>query len=73
MPLSNRLMGICPWMESDFHNRIDYYGVAFSIDWNGVAHFRDFRVKKILVRRDLKTKQTVIKLETHELNLPKIE
>ena len=46
MPPSNRLMGICPWMESDFHNRIDYYGVAFSIDWNGVAHFRNFRVKK---------------------------
>ena len=46
MPPSIRLMGILSWMESDFHNRIDYYGVAFSIDWNGVAHFRDFRVKK---------------------------
>lgn len=63
MPLSNRLMGICPWMESDFHNRIDYYGVAFSIDWNGVAHFWDFRVKKILARRDLKKNRQLLSWE----------
>ena len=72
MPPSNRLMGICPWMESDFRNRIDYYGVAFSIDWNGVAHFRDFRVKNS-GKEGFKKKQTVIKLGTHELNFPKIE
>ena len=27
-----RLMGMCYWMESHFHNWIDYNGLAFSID-----------------------------------------
>ena len=29
---SNRLMGMCRWMGSHFHDWIDYNGVAFSID-----------------------------------------
>ena len=29
---SNRLMGMCRWMESHFHGWIDYDGVAFSIE-----------------------------------------
>ena len=28
---SNRLMGMCRWMGSHFHDWIDYNGVAFSI------------------------------------------
>ena len=28
---SNRLMGMCCWMGSHFHDWIDYNGVAFSI------------------------------------------
>ena len=27
-----RLMGMCRWMGSDFHDWIDYNGVAFSIE-----------------------------------------
>ena len=27
-----RLMGMCRWMGSHFHDWIDYYGVAFSIE-----------------------------------------
>ena len=27
-----RLMGMCRWMESHFHDWIDYNGVAFSIE-----------------------------------------
>ena len=26
---SRRLMGMCPWMGSRFHDWIDYHGVAF--------------------------------------------
>ena len=29
---SNRLMGMCRWMGSYFHDWIDYNGVAFSIE-----------------------------------------
>ena len=29
---SNRLMGVCGWMGSHFHDRIDYDGVPFSIE-----------------------------------------
>ena len=29
---SNRLMGMCRWMGSHFHDWIDYNGVAFSIE-----------------------------------------
>ena len=27
---SSRLMGMCRWMGSHFHDWIDYYGVTFS-------------------------------------------
>ena len=30
--LYKRLMGMCRWMGSHFHDWIDYNGVAFSID-----------------------------------------
>ena len=29
---SSRLMGMCRWMGSHFHDWIDYNGVAFSIE-----------------------------------------
>ena len=29
---SKRLMGMCRWMRSHFHDWIDYNGVVFSID-----------------------------------------
>ena len=29
---SNRLMGMCRWMGSHYHDWIDYNGVAFSIE-----------------------------------------
>ena len=29
---SNRLVGMCRWMGSHFHDWIDYNGVAFSIE-----------------------------------------
>ena len=39
---SNRLMGMCRWMGSPFHDWIDYNEVAFSIELlYGVAYFRD--------------------------------
>ena len=42
-----RLMGMCRWMGSHFHDWSDYNGVAFSIDlleWG--RKFSDFRGKK---------------------------
>ena len=41
---SKRLMGMCRWMESHFHDWIDYNGVVFSTEvqqsyQNGVSHF----------------------------------
>ena len=50
-----RLMGMCRWMGSHFHDWIDYNGVAFSIElleWG--CTFSDFWGKKILLSRDLK-------------------
>ena len=35
-----RLMGMCRWMGSHFHNWIDY---------NGVTHFQIFGVRKLIV------------------------
>ena len=43
---------MCRWMGSHFHDWIDY---------NGVAHFRDFWDKKILVSRDLKIGRFAVK------------
>ena len=34
---SNRLMGMCRWMGSHFHDWIDYNGVAFSLGANRVT------------------------------------
>jgi len=34
---SNRLMGMCRWMGSHFHDWIDYNGVAFAIGANTVT------------------------------------
>ena len=34
---NNRLMGMCRWMGSHFHDWIDYNGVAFSIGDNRVT------------------------------------
>ena len=48
---------MCRSMGSYFHRWIDYNGVIFLVEllyYNGVAHFRDFWGKKILVSRDLK-------------------
>ena len=48
-----RLMGMCRWMGSYFHDWIDYNGVAFSIElleWGRT--FLDFWDKKILFRRE---------------------
>ena len=36
---SNRLMGMCRWMGSHFHDWIDYNGVAFSkelLEWGRI-------------------------------------
>jgi len=44
-----RLMGMCRWMGSHFHDWIDYNGVAFSIElleWGRT--FSDFRGKTVL-------------------------
>ena len=52
---SNRLMGMCRWMGSHFHDWIDYNGVAFSIElleWGRI--FSGFRGENILARRDLR-------------------
>ena len=49
---SKRLLGVCRWMGSHFHNWTDY---------NGVANFRDFWDKKILVSRDLKIGRFAVK------------
>ena len=34
---SNRLMGMCRWMGSHFHDWTDYNGVAFSLGANRVT------------------------------------
>ena len=42
---NKRLMGMCHWMWSHFHDWIDYRGVAFSIDLLGWGRtFSDFSV-----------------------------
>ena len=44
-----RLMGMCRWMGSHFHDWIDYNGVAFSIElleWGRT--FSDFLGKTVL-------------------------
>ena len=52
---SKRLLGMCRWMGSHFHNRTDYNGVTFLVElleWGRkISGFWD---EKILVSRDLK-------------------
>ena len=51
---SNRLMGMCCWMGSYFHDWIDYNGVAFSIElleWGRI--FSGFGGKNIQASREL--------------------
>ena len=46
----NRLMGMCCWMGSHFHDWIDYNGVAFSIElleWG--PKFSIFGVRKFFM------------------------
>ena len=50
---SNRLMGMCRWMGSHFHDWIDYNGVVFSIElleWGRI--FSGFGVKNIQASRE---------------------
>ena len=50
---SNRLMGMCRWMGSHFHDWIDYNGVAFStelLEWGRI--FLGFWGKNILEGRE---------------------
>ena len=49
---SNRLMGMCRWMGSHFHDWIDYNGVAFSkelLEWGRILS--GFGGKNILASR----------------------
>ena len=50
---SNRLMGMCRWMGSHFHDWIDYNGIAFSIEllkWSCI--FSGFGNKNVLATRE---------------------
>ena len=45
-----RLMGMCRWMGSHFHDWIDYNGVAFSIELLKWGHtFSDFGGKRVFL------------------------
>ena len=55
---SSRLMGMCRWMGSHFHDWINYYGVWSYL--NGFAHFQDFGGQKIWVCRDLKIERLIL-------------
>ena len=55
---SNRLMGMCCWMGSHFHDWIDHNGVAFSIElleWGRI--FSGFWGENILASRSLGIKK----------------
>ena len=43
-----RLIGMCHWVGSHFHDWIDYNGIFNSYE-DGVAHSRDFGVRKIFI------------------------
>ena len=58
---SKRLLGMCRWMGSHFHNWTDYNGVTFLVELLEFAHFRDFWDKKILVSGDLKIGRFAVK------------
>ena len=45
-----RLMGMCRWMGSHFHDWIDYNGVAFSIELLECGcTFSDFGVRELFI------------------------
>ena len=48
-----RLLGMCRWMGSHFHDWTDYYGVAFSIElveWGGTfSEFGGFGVRQLFI------------------------
>ena len=51
--LTKRLMAMCRWIGSHFHERIDFYGVAFSAIFNiatrmGLHIFEILGVRKLL-------------------------
>ena len=55
---------MCRWMGSHFHGWTDYNGVTFLVELlvkNGIAHFRDFWDKKILVSKDLNIGRFAVK------------
>ena len=45
---SSRVMGMCRWMGSHFHDWIDYYGVAFFVR---VTRMRSFIFRILEVRK----------------------
>ena len=52
---SNRLMGMCRWMGSHFHDCIDYNGVAIStelLEWGRI--FSEFWGKNLLASREFR-------------------
>ena len=52
---SKRLLGMCRWMGSHFHDWTDYNGVTFLVVTRmGSQIFGIYGMKKILVSRDLK-------------------
>ena len=56
---SKRLLGVCRWMGSHFHNWTDYNGVTFLVElleWGRKFIFQDFWDTKILVSRDFNRK-----------------
>ena len=59
---SKRLLGMCSWMGSHFHNWVDYNGVIFLVElleWGRTL--QDFWYKKDLVSRDLKIGRFAVK------------
>ena len=53
-----RLMGMCRWMGSNFHDWLDYNGVAFLIELLECCRtFSDFRSKTVLLIYSWQTKQ----------------
>ena len=45
-----RLIGMCRWMVSHFHDWIDYNGIFNSYE-DGLTHSRDFGVRKVFMSK----------------------
>lgn len=55
---SNWLMGMYHWVSCIFSTGLTVMGLYFAkLLPKGVAHFRNFRGRKILVRKDLKVRK----------------